>query len=210
MGTRHLIAVFCNGEYKVAQYGQWDGYPEGQGTGVLSFLHKMDEQRFRNQLQLTSWTSNEELNALKAKFMKGKGAKLFTASVSDSFAAMFPEFSRDTGSDILEYVYTSEFPVIKLHNDITFAADSLFCEWAYVIDMDKRTFEVYVGFNHEELTPADRFYFLREYENKFKDEDAPYDGAKQYHGVKMIKMWSFDALPTEEEFLDSFKGDDDA
>lgn len=206
MGTRHLIAVFCNGEYKIAQYGQWDGYPEGQGTGVLSFLHKMDEQRFRKQLQLTSWISNEELNTLQAKFMKSKGAKSFNISVSDSFAEMFPEFSRDTGSDILEYVYTSEFPVIKLHNDITFAADSLFCEWAYVIDMDKRTFEVYVGFNHEELTPTDRFYFLREYEEPqvYEEGDLP------YHGVKMIKTWSFDALPTEQEFLDSFKSDEDA
>ena len=26
MGTRNLTAVFMDGEYKVAQYGQWDGY----------------------------------------------------------------------------------------------------------------------------------------------------------------------------------------
>lgn len=28
MGTRHLTAVVIDGDYKVAQYGQWDGYPE--------------------------------------------------------------------------------------------------------------------------------------------------------------------------------------
>ena len=38
MGTRHMIAVVNNGKYRVAQYGQWDGYPSGQGVGVLGFL----------------------------------------------------------------------------------------------------------------------------------------------------------------------------
>ena len=40
MGTRHTTAVKQNGEYKVAQYGQWDGYPEGAGVSILSFLKK--------------------------------------------------------------------------------------------------------------------------------------------------------------------------
>lgn len=40
MGTRHLIAAVIDGEYKIAQYGQWDGDPEGQGLTVLDFLLK--------------------------------------------------------------------------------------------------------------------------------------------------------------------------
>ena len=42
MGTRHLICVVSDGDYKVAQYGQWDGYPSGQGAAILEFLHKED------------------------------------------------------------------------------------------------------------------------------------------------------------------------
>ena len=38
MGTRHLIFIQLNGEYKLSQYGQWDGYLEGQGLDVLNFL----------------------------------------------------------------------------------------------------------------------------------------------------------------------------
>jgi len=40
MGTRHLICVVKGKEYIVAQYGQWDGYPTGQGIGVLNFFKK--------------------------------------------------------------------------------------------------------------------------------------------------------------------------
>lgn len=36
MGTRNLTAVYLDGQYKVAQYGQWDGYPEGQGITALT------------------------------------------------------------------------------------------------------------------------------------------------------------------------------
>lgn len=38
MGTRHLICVFFQGKWVVAQYGQWDGYPEGQGVKIYRFL----------------------------------------------------------------------------------------------------------------------------------------------------------------------------
>ena len=50
MGTRHLIAVQKDGEYKVAQYGQWDGYPEGQGVRVLEFLRNTDIELFKKRL----------------------------------------------------------------------------------------------------------------------------------------------------------------
>ena len=39
MGTRNLTMVINQkGEKKVAQYGQWDGYPSGVGVSVLNFL----------------------------------------------------------------------------------------------------------------------------------------------------------------------------
>jgi hypothetical protein len=39
MGTRNLTKVIDkDGITRVAQYGQWDGYPEGQGKSMLDFI----------------------------------------------------------------------------------------------------------------------------------------------------------------------------
>ena len=41
MGTRSLIKVISpSGEGKIIQYGQWDGYPEGVGAGLLGLLDR--------------------------------------------------------------------------------------------------------------------------------------------------------------------------
>jgi hypothetical protein len=38
MGTRHLICIYRNGRFVVAQYGHYDGCPSAAGTAVLRFL----------------------------------------------------------------------------------------------------------------------------------------------------------------------------
>ena len=38
MGTRNTLRVYLNGELKVSQYGQWDGYFAGQGNDLCRFL----------------------------------------------------------------------------------------------------------------------------------------------------------------------------
>ena len=65
MGTRHLICVVKNGEYKVAQYGQWDGQPSGQGADILNFLkNEMDRAKFNNQIEALSFATEEELEQM--------------------------------------------------------------------------------------------------------------------------------------------------
>lgn len=49
MGTRNLTMVKYNGEIKVAQYGQYDGYPSGQGLTALRLCrdkNKLADLRF--------------------------------------------------------------------------------------------------------------------------------------------------------------------
>ena len=195
MGTRHLIAVQLDGEYKIAQYGQWDGYPEGQGMTTLHFLRSMDEDKFKSALRNSSFISDDELMALWKQYGADDDG-MVSLSDADRMKKDHPEYSRDTSADILQMV--QEHPEgMKLHNQIRFAANGLFCEWAWVIDLDKRTFEGYRGFGSEPLTEQDRFYFLRDLEQ---------NGCS---GVKLAAEWSLDNLPSDEDFLAAFKEDDE-
>lgn len=185
MGTRHMIAVVNDGEYRVAQYGQWDGYPSGQGVSVLNFLSSGNVEALK-------------ANSLKCSFISEEKYKELTKDYADTdankFFQKYPQFSRDTSSDILELIANADSG-LQLWDDYNFAADSLFCEWAYVIDFDKNTFEVYEGFNQTPLEAHERFFGMvcERYADK-KSSDV-------YHPVKLKKVFSLLDLPTTEEFL---------
>jgi len=195
VGTRNLTIVFAGGEYRVAQYGQWDGYPEGAGISILRFLRdKMDELRFRTRLSQFSFIEDND----------GITKRIDKAFEKDVGPYCFPEFSRDTGCDILPMIQNGDATTRYLGNNLDFAADSLFCEWAYVVDFDHRTFEVFQGFNKTPLEENERFYFL----NDKADSDFAPPG-ERYYPVRLAATFDLDNLPEDDEFLDVFKVDDE-
>lgn len=199
MGTRNLTIVYVDGEYKVAQYCQWDGYPEGQGAKCLDFLrNKMNEEKFRKELHEVVF-AKENLYMKIFKMFGGDEEGFISCSDHDRLKAVFPELHRDTGAKILEMIQNGEVQILQ--NAIDFAADGVSCEYAWVIDLDKRTFEAYQGFSHEPTKETDRFYFLREF------EDTKDYGDGMYTCVKKTAEWSIDNLPTKEEFLKAFEQD---
>lgn len=174
MGTRNLTMVYVNKDYRVAQYGQWDGYPEGQGVTVLSFLHDFNKEAFlKNLSECKILKTDQELEE----------------------ATPSPSLSRNTAAGILRLIETA--PQL-LYSSLDFAGDSLMCEWAYVIDFDRNTFEVYKGFNKNELGPEDRFH------NIPISTYVPQDSLP-YQQVKLVVAWDLDSLPTQDEFLEAFK-----
>ena len=171
MGTRHLTVVVVDGEFKVAQYGQWDGYPSGQGSDILAFLYINDMDKFREAARATRFITDEESKAIDKKH-------------GTEWKRYYPQLSRDVGSDILKMVYEG---TTELYDSSDFANDSLFCEYAYVIDLDNNVLEVYEGFNHEKIL-----------EGRFLSKDS---NDSEYEPVKLIKTYGLDDLPMEEEFL---------
>jgi hypothetical protein len=62
MGTRNLICVFYKGRFVIAQYTQWDSYPEFQGAMVLNFLLDSAKiESLKKGLQHIYTPSHEEL-----------------------------------------------------------------------------------------------------------------------------------------------------
>lgn len=182
MGTRNLTCVYVDGQYKVAQYGQWDGYPSGQGIDLLNILHNLDLTKLKEAVRNCRFLTKDEINEL---------------ADDDEWLKKYPQLSRDNGAKIVKLVYENNG--LTVQNQINFAADSLFCEWAYVVDLDKNLLEVYKGFNKTpNLTTDDRFFFLL----------SEYDG-KGYYPIKIVATFDLNHLPDDKQFIDHFKTADE-
>lgn len=197
MGTRNLTIVKHKEEYKVAQYGQWDGYPSGQGVTVLKFAHSLGA--INTLLEFTRKV--DAVRVASVAYVESINKRIDSGELED-WTKEYPELSRDTCADILQIIMDRPLG-ITLKDDINFAADSLFCEWAYVIDLDDGTFEVYSGFNKTPLKPEDRFYNLTDIRPQNYGED--FYPIKLYPGA----IWSLQTLPSQEEFLETFNCSDE-
>lgn len=145
MGTRGLTVVVLNKKIVVAQYGQWDHYPSGVGSTIMNFItKKMDLRKFKKALSQCKFVAPE---ALTHKFTECGFSKegWGTMEAGDNLKAKYPELSRDTGGEILALIQKKGG--LELNDSRDFAADSLFCEYAYVVDLDNKVLEVYKGFN---------------------------------------------------------------
>jgi hypothetical protein len=197
MGTRNLTIVVLDGKVKVAQYCQWDGYCEGQGATVLEFLKSIgvDNYTFKEYLRKCEFVSDEYIQNRWEDVGAINGSA--TMEVSDKFKKNHPQFHRDLGAGVLEGIASGKF--LQLKNDIEFAADSLFCEWAYVVDMDNHVLEIYRGFNKSPLHGDERFAYLQETVLWHEENKGRISKDKEYYPIKLAKSYFFTDLPKSAE-----------
>ena len=135
MGTRNLTKVIDrNGEIKVAQYGQWDGYPSGQGVNAL--VHAYNHEAIEKGLGKVRWAEQSELDEIYSKFSE---MNYVGTEDSKNFGLYYPNLTRDTCADILGVVAWSVGEVILVDNS-DFENDDLFCEGVYTIDFQQGKF----------------------------------------------------------------------
>lgn len=184
MGTRNLTMVQFNNEIKVAQYGQWDGYPSGQGITVLRFCKEENNiAKLREKMPMVSFLNNEGI---------GEFNRLLGEKDPNALYKFRLFFSRDVCADILNNIIKEDGEV-QLHNQFNFGYDGLFCEWAYCVNLDTNKLEVYCGYaSCKCLEKTERFY------NEFSR-----DG---YYGVKLIKEYDLNNLPDDNIFISELEG----
>jgi hypothetical protein len=201
MGTRGINVIVANGEIKCSQYNQFDSYPSGQGATVLKFLREEMKSDFKEKVLASTWITPEEHQKYWVECGADPESDMVGMDVSDKFKEKYFHLHRDCGANIYSLIQNSSHP-LKLQDSIDFAADSLFCEWGYVVDLDKNTFEVYKGFNKQKLGSEERFAFLNEKAEKdYRDH--------QYFPIKLVKAYSLDNLPTKEQFLEDLEPQED-
>ena len=173
MGTRGLYCVVQDDKFKVAQYGQWDAYPSGQGLDILSFLRaKPDEgniDAFKDKIRALKQLTNKASASLWEDLDKN------------------PQLSRDTCAQIMTLI--DEGKVSSVHLQAGFAADSLFCEWAYVINLDEDVLEVYRGFQEAAHDKG-----------RFADYEVEERQKGKYWPVAEVVRFPFDRLPDDQSF----------
>lgn len=185
MGTRHLTIVKKDGKIKIAQYGQWDGYPEGAGKEILSFCRNHlataeGRESFATQLDKCRFLTENEIDLInelidKDEMLSRYDPKTYRAN----WTKRWPELSRDTGNNVLEMVLESENG-LGLADQFEFIHDHVFCEWAWMIDLDERIFGNVVGVESANREP---YYFA--------------------HG------WDLNYLPTDEQFLSVYTDEEE-
>ncbi len=174
MGTRHLVCVIKDKKPVIAQYGHYDGYPECRGVEVLEFLRtKFDADGFIENIPLIQYVSEE---------------------VRESRNRQPHSLSLHASGDIIGIVQEAT-KVVEVVNSYSFAQDSMFCEWCYVVDLDTNMFEIYKGWNQTPLGESDRFF----------DPKAPLAKADDdYYAVKLLWSYSLEALPDRVKFLQDY------
>lgn len=193
MGTRNVTIVVSGGKSVVAQYGQWDGYPDGQGATALAFARDHlrvphAREAFRDRLSRVRLCDQAEVERLWNECGSTDDER------NREFRKRHPYFTRDHGAGILQLIWDAKGPVLT-RDETDFVADSLMCEWAYVIDLDKQTFEVYRGFNTKPVPAGERFAGMKPH------SDEPSYSGNRYYPVRLARSWSFAELPTKKAFL---------
>ena len=159
MGTRNLTIVKNNlGETKIAQYGQWDGYPSYSGIQALEFLRDEYNQTLLNvKLDLVQFVGDEEVDTLYKQYES-------TDWENKDFLNAYPGLHRDTGIGILSVVANATAPIKSVDNT-EFAKDDLFCEGVYEVDFSTNKFittyaDKVVEYNFDTL-PTDEEYLAQ-------------------------------------------------
>lgn len=129
----------------IAQYGQWDGYPEGQGLKIWRFVWKNAGNllRLKAGLDHIKIITDEERDQF-IPDLSGNLDPVLRAQIAAGVDLVPDSLSRNTGAGILELAAqaTEERPV-KVVNNLEFVDNQLMCEWVYVLDLDADVLEVY-------------------------------------------------------------------
>ncbi len=210
MGTRHLITIVKDGEFKLAQYGQWDGYPSGQGADILKFLTEGDVDALKRNVDKLYYATDDEVKALYETFAGIPPEQDWVnMEQSNKLKENLPTLHRDTGAKILDLIAgggansfydVAEADVRIPTIDMLSFAGGWGCEWVYTVDLDNDTLEVYeAGIGGE--TEPNRFtdVIKKAYEN---DEEEPCF-------VNLVGSYKFAAMPTLQEFLKLEEQEDD-
>ena len=155
MGTRGSVGFILNDQYK-ASYNHFDSYPTGLGQDMADFVNKVNAEdgwnKIKKEVKKVKLVSEEKQPTKPQieKYMAFSNTGIGSGDIKDWYCLL----REVQGAVALEKIY--EGTLSHMIDSTNFIKDSLFCEWAYIINLDEMTFEIYKGFQ-KNADPTNRF-----------------------------------------------------
>lgn len=145
MGTRGSSGIIYN-EKTYLSYNHFDSYPSELGKNVLNLISKINIKEgwdhFKEKVSKLKEIKEKEITD---QLIIEKYKKYSDLSVSDKkLSNPYCLFRNLQGSEWINEVYNGNLEDYKFDNK--FVKDSLFCEYAYIINLDTMKLEFYDGF----------------------------------------------------------------
>ncbi len=184
MGTRGAFGFHSEKKDKVS-YSHYDSYPDGLGQDIMNFIRHETLDSLKEigaRIQMVSSDSKPTPQQIN-ECQNWTDMSVSNQSTNDWYCLLRKsQGNLDAFNHGLNYMLDS--------ND--FLLDSLFCEYAYIINIDNKTLEFYSGFNQ----------MARKRKGRYADKQIDKGRAYEYYGVVLqMKIPLIDIIDADNETI---------
>lgn len=195
MGTRGLIG-FRYKEKDYLTYNHFDSYPDCLGFNILEELGNMDFNKLKKAVEKLVLVNEDIKPTFEQRLDVAK--EFWDLSVGNQTPESWYCLLRNAQGKLYPYYSGKLKYMIDSHNFIT---DSLFCEWAYIINLDTMKLEIWRGF--QKALQKDNRYI----------KDVPLIKGEykkpEYYPCALVKEYPLQKLPSQKEFLKDLEEKDE-
>lgn len=193
MGTRGCYGFYKNGITK-ATYNHFDSYIGGLGKDILDFVENTSIPIMNKIFDKIELVREDDIPTIE----QIENCQDFTdLSVSSQNIIDFYCLLRKAQGDLNAYKTNLKYMI----DSRDFLGDSLFCEYGYIINLDKNVLEFYKGFNK---VPQNNRY------SKFADEKEKYKECKLVAEYPLTEIYEGKiTLDNMEEDLKKYREEND-
>jgi hypothetical protein len=173
MGTRGCYGLRKDGLDKLT-YNHYDSYPSCLGQSMFDFIQSTSIEEMKNIFDKIVLVKDNDMPSDEELILWKLTEKIGTEKF-DWYWLL-----RDTQGDLSYYKQDDAKYMIDNQG---FIQDSLFCEWAYIVNLDTSELEVYKGFQHEP------------HENRYTDYVYESNSGDKYYPCKLIATYPLDNIP---------------
>jgi len=190
MGTRGAVGFKIGDQLKVT-YNHFDSYPDGLGKDVVAFCRQVGKLSGWEKLkELVKAVKMVEEDVKPSKALQKRYKKFSDTNVSEqTLEEWYVLLRKCQMAGGLKAIYAGQ--VSHMIESAKFLKDSLFCEYAYIIDLDNMKLMFFEGFNK---TPDDNSPLPFPQEDCYKDE-PDYPNKKAYYPVRFVGSCSLNKIP---------------